>query len=334
LRGARRRDNTIDGAPVSVSVADVRDYAEDWILDGEIQRLSPNTLRNRRQITDKLLWFLQHEGTDRCDAPALRRFFAHIETGHKNGGRWGNPRNNRPPRPRTSQYYWVDLRALFGRMVADGLIEENPVESIPKPKVPEDHVVPFTPEQVQALLTSAARSESPTRNRAILLLLLDTGLRVSELCNLRREDVDLQTGFCTVTGKGNKVRQVVFYPETKQALWRYLRENPRDDGDPLFTSEGGRTAGSAMTRNGVALLFRRLGTAAKLKGVRCSPHTCRHTFAVETLRAGRDVFSLRMLLGHTTLTMVNKYLALAQSDLRRDDSVSSVGRLLRPGRGK
>ena len=98
-------------------------------------------------------------------------------------------------------------------------------------------VRPFAQEQLKALLVAARRSSHPKRNEAIVLLLLDTGLRVSELCALRRTHLDLHERRCTVLGKGNKKRMVHFGRDSAKALWKYLGEQPGDDTSPVFSSD-------------------------------------------------------------------------------------------------
>jgi site-specific recombinase XerD len=87
-----------------------------------------------------------------------------------------------------------------------------------------------------------------------------------------------------------------------------------------------------LTRSGLLQLIRRLGKAAKIEACRCSPHTFRHTFAVEFLRAGGNVFTLKELLGHTTLTMTQRYVAIAQADIESQHRrFSPADRLKRGG---
>lgn len=186
------------------------------------------------------------------------------------------------------------------------------MEAVPSPKARPDQVQPFTREQIGYLISAAKRSQQPRRNEALVLFLLDTGLRASELCSLRLRDMDLQGHRCTVLGKGNKRRTVPFGGTATKALWQYLREDPRDDDDPVFFSERSR---EPLKRSGLRQLLERLGKAGRIEVTRCSPHTLRHTFAAEFLRAGGNVFTLQQLLGHTTLSMTNRYVALAQADI-------------------
>jgi integrase/recombinase XerC len=302
----------------TLTVGDLSRHAQGWLLDGEVRQLSPNTLAARKNVVEKLLWFLRHKELESCGAPELRAFLAYIGSGHDSaGGRWGNARCTKKVKPRTVQSYYIDLRTLFNFLLAEGAIEATPFHNIKPPIARPDQIQPFTREQQEALLLAAKKSRHPKRDEAILLFLLDTGVRSSELCTLKRKDVDLQGRRAVVLGKGNKTRSVYFGPSTTRALWAYLREEARDDEQPLFLSDH---TGEALTRNGLQLLIRRVGKAARIEAVRCSPHTFRHTFAVEFLRGhdgkGGNVFTLQALLGHTSLQMTNRYVALAQADLQ------------------
>jgi integrase/recombinase XerD len=122
-------------------------------------------------------------------------------------------------------------------------------------------------------------------------------IRVSELVGLDAEDVHLEEGVIRVMGKGGKERQVPFGTAVAQALRRY-RSAVEDlrPGDPfLITRYGGR-----MSRWAVHMMIAQHGSAAGIVGVRCSPHTLRHTGAKRFILAGGDVFTLQKLLGHTT----------------------------------
>ncbi len=169
-------------------------------------------------------------------------------------------------------------------------------------------VVPLTKEQVLKL-HKAAKSR---RNKAMLLVLLDTGLRASELCRLTISDCDLDAGTIQVrpfaTGRKSRPRIVLLGTHAKNALWKYLAERAAEPADPLIAT----VAGGPLDRWDLAHILRRIGQAA---GVKVHPHQIRHTFAIEYLRAGGDVFTLQRLLGHASLEMVRHYLALAQADL-------------------
>jgi integrase/recombinase XerC len=211
------------------------------------------------------------------------------------------------------------LRAFFNWLVAEGIIESSPMARVPRPIVRDDQIHPLTNEQVKALVEAARRSYFPRHNEAVLRFLIDTGVRASELCGITLGDLDMSNRSVTVLGKGNKRRSVHFGVATSRTLWNHLRGNDYIPGEndrwPLFCSQSGPNTGCKTTRGGILKMVHRLGLAANISGVRCSPHTLRHTFAVNFIRNGGDPFSLMQLLGHTNLQMTNRYVCLAKADI-------------------
>jgi integrase/recombinase XerD len=138
-----------------------------------------------------------------------------------------------------------------------------------------------------------------------------TGLRASELCDLKVEDVDNRNNRIFVRqGKGMKERMLPFSPRTGQMVWRYLAA--RKDtlpADPLFTSKLNRQ----MTRTKLAEMFANIGRRAGVPNFH--PHRLRHTFAIQYLRNGGNAYTLQAMLGHSSLDMVKHYLRLAQTDV-------------------
>ncbi|HUI89158.1 MAG TPA: tyrosine-type recombinase/integrase [Anaerolineales bacterium] len=147
------------------------------------------------------------------------------------------------------------------------------------------------------------------RDRALLLLMVDTGLRRAELCALNWEDMDIATGVVRVVrGKGGKARSVVVGVSTRRALLAYRRSLTTTDEKPVFqTSSGGR-----LSFNGLRSLLLRLGKRA---GVKVSPHALRRTFATLSLRAGMNLIHLQGLMGHSTIEMTKHYVQLLDEDL-------------------
>lgn len=154
------------------------------------------------------------------------------------------------------------------------------------------------------------------RDRAVIFTLLDTGARASEVCDAVLADLDIDVGKIKVTGKGDKTRFVYLGRKGKSALWTYLIDRfPRGKFDPdvpVFMDDDNLYP---LNRDALRRLLLRIGARAEVANPH--PHRWRHTFAVEYLRNGGDVFTLQQLLGHTTLTMVTRYLHLAQVDMAR-----------------
>jgi integrase/recombinase XerD len=136
--------------------------------------------------------------------------------------------------------YFRILRAFSNFCLAEGLLEETPLKNVKAPRVPTDQIQPLSQEQLQGLVDAVRRTNAPERNVAVVLLLVDSGIRVSELFGLKMTDVDRGTGELTVVGKGNKKRQVFMGVACRRALWHYLeRERTQAQPDePLFISVG------------------------------------------------------------------------------------------------
>jgi len=196
--------------------------------------------------------------------------------------------------------------------VREEWLTANPMEKVEKVRVPRKVVETFTAAHIEAMLaTCNPRSFNGARLRAIILALLDCGLRVSELCGLAMDDVSWDEGTLRVMGKGAKERIVPFGEATRQALLSYVARRGTIPGQPaLFVT----CYGDAMNRHEAYRTLSECGKRAGVTGVRCSPHTLRHTFAVMYLRNGGDAFTLQNLLGHSDLAMTRRYCELSQTD--------------------
>lgn len=209
-----------------------------------------------------------------------------------------------------------------------GYLPEEITRDFSLPKVAQTIIVTFTDEQLHALLDAPdQRRWVGVRDRAILVLLLDTLARISEISGLNLADVDLEGRSIRVMGKGRKQRDLPCGQIAAQALRRYARSvGDHRPTDPFFISRNGRRLG----REGVAAAMRTYARRAKIDGVRCSPHTLRHTGAKRFILSGGDVFTLQRLLGHTSLAMVRRYVELANADVRvQHERFSPADTLLR-----
>ncbi len=201
--------------------------------------------------------------------------------------------------------YVRGLKAFGNWCATEELAEARALRTLRRPQVPHKLVEPLSDDALRRLLDAAS-----VRDRAIVLIMLDTGLRLSEVAGLRRCDLR-PDGSVKVLGKGSRERVVPVGNAARQALLRYLRQTENADSrEPIFRSRGGGPLGW----RGIQQVFNRLKARTGIPG-RCSPHTLRHTFARSYLVNGGDAFSLQRILGHTTLDMVKRYIALADTDL-------------------
>ncbi len=201
------------------------------------------------------------------------------------------------------------IRAFLNFCVKEELLDKSPMAKVGLPQ--RDKLQPnyLTADEVLKLL-DACHTE---RERAVMLVLLDTDLRATELVNLNGGDIDHATGAVAVRqGKGRKDRTVFIGNRTRKQLLRYYRKVGKSNGDtPLFHSE---KTGERLTRWGLRQMLTRVGERCN---VEVSPHKLRRTFATWVWRSGIDVHTLRDLMGHSDLTTLPAYLGIDADDLRR-----------------
>lgn len=211
--------------------------------------------------------------------------------------------------------YHIALSALWTWAISEGFVLDHIVRQVKRPRAEIRQVDPFSDLEIRSILAALNRPYTRTdykhRMRAVVMLLLDTGLRASEICGLTVDQVDVRSGKLIVMGKGDKERRVEFGPRTSQALWKWIQFSGGRGGHPLFTSKTGRR----IDRDALAHRIRELGIKAGV--LNCHPHRFRHTFAVMFLRNGGNVYALQALLGHSSMDTVRRYVKLAQVDLEQ-----------------
>jgi integrase/recombinase XerD len=155
----------------------------------------------------------------------------------------------------------------------------------------------------------------------ILLLLLDTGMRIGELLGLKVSDVHER--FVKVFGKGRREREIGVHPEVSKLLWKYIHKHRRpvdQEEQVLFLSKGGKP----LTFIGVQNLIKRIQHRSGLDGIKFTPHVFRHTFAKMYLDQGGDLFKLSRELGHSGVEITKKYLEdFSSSEARKDHTAFS-----------
>ncbi|MBN2005090.1 MAG: tyrosine-type recombinase/integrase [Anaerolineae bacterium] len=190
-------------------------------------------------------------------------------------------------------------------------LAHNPMGAVDRPKTPAWLPKRLTEDQVKALLEVAESNKNPKRNKAIVMLMLDTGIRVGELCGMSIEDIDLVALSVRVFGKDKRERLLPIGSKTGAALGGYFAG--RDDGLPCaFVSYRNREA-RPMTVRVVQSLFKRF---SKALGFHVNPHLLRSTFASFWIVNDGDEESLRRMMGHTTYAMTRRYVSLRIKDLR------------------
>ncbi|MCE5199566.1 MAG: tyrosine-type recombinase/integrase [Armatimonadota bacterium] len=212
----------------------------------------------------------------------------------------------------TASHSHITLSTFFNYMMDEGYLESSPMANVDRPKRRKTVIHTFSMDQVDSVLSTCGKDFLGARDRAVVMMLVDCGLRASEVAGLEMNDFNWTDCTVLVLGKGDKERVVPFGNATRQALNAYVARRGELDTDAFFVS----SLGGQMDRYRIRDIIERRCELANIKGIRCSPHTFRHTFAVSYLRNGGDVFSLQKMLGHTDLTMTRRYAELSQTDVQ------------------
>ena len=294
---------------------------KEYRLNLEALNRSPKTIDWYLEIIPRYFHFLESHSLLKplhlLGTKELREYIIYLQ----NATRWAyNPNVKKATgslSPFSIQGHVRALKAFWSWLLREGYIEHNPLNRFPLPKVPDYPIKVLSHDQITRLLRVTDKSTPKgERNHTIILLFYDTGIRVSELVNIRIDDIDLQHNFIKVLGKGQKVRSVPFSNETRKHVSRYLSNSRTQicqvDSPFLFPTYYGQH----ISINCVQQLLRRLAHRADLNGIKCSPHILRHTFATESVANGANVFVLKEIMGHSSLITTMKYTHLQPHDLR------------------
>jgi integrase/recombinase XerD len=227
-------------------------------------------------------------------------------------------RSHQGASPRSTARLLSTLRRFYQYLVREGRLGEDPSARIDAPRLGRPLPHSLTERDVEALLAAPNTSEDlGLRDRAMLEVLYATGLRVSELVDLRSDQVNLRQGVVRVIGKGNRERLVPLGEEAIGWLERYQRESrPELLAGRLSAHLFATRRASAMTRQAFWYLIRRYAVQAGIRK-HLSPHTLRHAFATHLLNHGADLRVVQLLLGHSDLSTTQIYTHVARERLKQ-----------------
>jgi integrase/recombinase XerD len=210
------------------------------------------------------------------------------------------------------------FRGFYRFLVVSGHRTDNPAVDVQAPRAWKTLPKFLSAEQIERLLDTPDTSEPRgLRDRALIELFYATGLRVSEMVNLRAQDLNLESGYLTCTGKGRKQRLVPIGDEASSWLTRYLQEGrpallKKRSSPRLFVNARG---GTGLTRVGFWKIVKARGREAGLPRT-LSPHVLRHSFATHLLERGADLRAIQMMLGHSDLSTTQIYTHILDARLR------------------
>lgn len=292
---------------------------------------SPATARNYRAQLAPFLAYCEAEAItalEDVEPDFIRAYLRHEQDARRSRRRDGPP--ERISRSTLRMRHTV-LSIFLSWCVEEGKIKASPMLTVSKPRGEKRLRHGFDRETCQKLLATA--KEAPGflahRDTAIILLLLDTGARASELANLKWSDVHWGEstagglGFIEVYGKGRKARRLKLGKEARRALRRWQEVAPKIEGDWVWVT----IRRTKLTADALRDMCQRLGEYAGVEHVH--PHRFGHTFAAEFTRANRDVYATKARLGHEKLATTEMYLHSLGIDYGADDTYKTPGEWLR-----
>lgn len=279
----------------------IRDFSHYLSLQ---RGLSANTVEAYSHDIRQLAEYFSPDGPDSLSAENLQDFLASL---HDLG------------LSRTSQARVVaSIRSFYKYLFSEGVIPENPSLLLESPKI--DRTLPdvLSVEEIDAMIAAIPEDKNEAaRNRAIIEMLYGSGLRVSELCDLRISRFSARDGMAIIEGKGAKQRLVPVSPGAIDCVTEYLGQRANGpikagEEDILFLNRRGRR----LTR---VMIFYIVKELAELAGIRktVSPHTLRHSFATHLLEGGANLRAIQQMLGHESIATTEIYVHLDSSQLRR-----------------
>jgi site-specific recombinase XerD len=277
--------------------ARLQDLQRSFLRHLRAEGRSPNTLRLYGQAVTFFSRWLESEGRtaalDELNRAAIREWLAVLSDTHE---------------PGTVKIRYRGLHRFCSWLVEEGELPDNPMSTLSPPTLKMKPVPVITDDELVALLKACnGREFNDRRDEALIRFLLDCGVRISEACALRVDQLDLDEGMAIVKGKGSKVRPVYFGARTARALDRYVRARSQHRWahlDALFLTQRG-----ALSADGARERVKIRGTMAGIDALH--PHRFRHTFAHDFLMSGGQERDLKRLAGWSSDVMLERYGASA-----------------------
>lgn len=301
----------------NIGMPDAKTLKNDFLEYLEIEKnRSAKTIENYNRYLSRFLAYTKISKPSEITEDLIRRYRIYLNRLTDTKGK--------PLKKVTQNYHVIALRS-FLKYLSKRDIRAVPAEKVELGKQEQREVTFLEKPDLDRFLSSPQGAALPNlRDKAILETLFSTGLRVSELCSLNRDEIDTNRGEFSVRGKGGKIRVVFLSDDAKTALEIYLKK--RADTDPaLFiripknNAFGNPPAGGEelrLTPRSIQRIIKKYAVMAGIVGKHVSPHTLRHSFATNLLRNGADIRSVQALLGHSSITTTQIYTHVTDKQLR------------------
>ncbi len=318
-----------------IQIIDQNDQVDNPTAPTELSRLiqgyrlcagTEGKSRNSIEIVVRSVGYLEDYLNSECkstDAVSIgpteiRAFIQYLQQKRRFSNHPMNHTQERGLSSHTIHCYVRSVRAFWSWLVWEELVERSPFEKIRMPKIKRKVIPALSEHQLSGLINVIDGSVATGyRDKVIVLTILDTALRVSELTSIELDKLWLEDGLIKVEGKGGKERLVPIGKTVQKMLWRYINAYRPEPDHPWHNWLFLTSHGQPLNKDRIDKIMSAYGKKAGITGVRCSPHTLRHTSAIRFLRNGGDVFSLQRMLGHANLQMTRHYCEVADIDVKR-----------------
>ncbi len=295
----------------------ISEILEQFIDEQKYRNNSPRTIE---WYEENVTRFIEWLGNDEINALTLenyKRYVIYLTTRTK--------RNGEPYKSSSVNTYVRAIRGFYNYCIEENLIDDIS-RKLRATKIRREEKQVLTDSEIKKLLENEKNTCIDERNRCIMAVMLDSGLRRAEVVNLDIADVDLDNGIMLVNGKGKKQRYVPLGALTLELLTDYKKRKRKqaEDFEPFFVDR----FGNRLSLNAVKMMFQKLKGKSGIDRVHA--HLLRHTFATNYLVNGGDLETLRLLLGHSNLNITELYLHLAHNKkLLQDKHISHLDGIIR-----
>ncbi|OGZ31921.1 MAG: hypothetical protein A3H02_00330 [Candidatus Niyogibacteria bacterium RIFCSPLOWO2_12_FULL_41_13] len=284
----------------------IKDLFKEYLEYLEIEKgRSLLTIRNYKRYLSDFFDFAKIENPKDIGDDLVRKFRLYLNR--------KKDKNGKELKRKTQNYYLIALRG-FLKFLAKKNVASYSAEKIELAKTESREIEIISDDELERLLSAPEKdSLKSLRDKAILETLFSTGLRVSELCGLNRENIDFKRGEFSVRGKGDKIRLVFLSETAKEAIKKYL-DKRTDIEEALFAN---------LNKNPSRLVSRSIERIIKFYAAKAgiskklTPHGLRHIFATDLLRGGADLRSVQTMLGHSSISTTQIYTHITNPQLKQ-----------------
>lgn len=279
----------------------IKKFIEYLIID---KKYSDNTVKSYKNDLKKYETFMKNINIQNIKENHIKNYLKYLKENNNDN--------------RTINHNISTLRSFYKFLLIEKIIKDNPMEYIEMPKTKKTLPKTLSIEEIDKLLDIKLNDHFSYRNKAMLELMYSSGLRVSELVNVKIHDIDVSNCIIRIMGKGKKERIVPLGDYAIKYIELYLKEHrnkliKRELNEYLFLNNHGKK----MTRQGFFKILKQLAREKNIK-TDFSPHTLRHSFATHLLNGGADLRSIQEMLGHESISTTQIYTHVSKEQLKEN----------------